>query len=138
MQNGNIVEFEVPGVGRFKALKEPEADSFFMDRRTEIAKILGGRTELIKMEALAREYEKSTNSVEKEIFYGVQIELKRASMCIDVKTFITETPKGFSFEDTFASADKFDALWLALETARRPFQQKISDAPEGTTGITQS
>ena len=121
MQNSqNVVEFEIPGIGSFKAFKEPPVAAFFFDRRTELAKLLGGRTELAKLESIVRLWRNSTDPLEKEMAFSASLEIFRADAILVMRECVVETPKGFSL--SAMSSDQFDALYAALEKARHPFR----------------
>lgn len=117
--DSNKVEFAVEGIGDFVCYKEIPAKEFFMDRRVELAKILGGRVELARMEATSAIYEGSTDPLEKEIRETINFDVNRANTYLDLKHLIIKAPKGFVLEAL--TPNEFLALWLALETARKPF-----------------
>jgi hypothetical protein len=121
MQNSqNVVEFEIPEIGSFKAYKEPPVAAFFFDRRTELAKLLGGRTELNKLESTVRLWRNSNDPLEKEIAFSASLEIIRADGILTMRECITDVPKGFSLSTM--SSDQFDLLYAALEKARHPFR----------------
>jgi len=121
MQNSqNVVEFEIPGIGSFKAFKEPPVAAFFFDRRTELAKLLGGRTELAKLESIVRLWGNSNDPLEKEMAFSASLDLYRADAILTIRECITDSPKGFSL--TAMSSAQFDLLYDALEKARHPFR----------------
>lgn len=120
MQNQSVVEFDVPGIGAFKAFKEPPIATFFFDRRTELAKLLGGRTELAKLESIVRLWRNSNDPLEKEMAFAASLEMVRADGILTIRECIMDAPKGFNL--SAMSSEQFDALYAALEKARRPFR----------------
>ena len=124
--DSNNVEFTVEGIGDFVSYKEIPAKAFFMDRRTELAKVLGGRTELVKMEAMFSMYAKSSDPAEKEIAETILFDINRAEIYLDLKGLIIKAPKGFVIEGL--TSNQMIALWEALEASRKPFQ-----TPDSTT-----
>jgi hypothetical protein len=130
----NMLEFSVEGIGTFKVLKEPLARTLFFDRRAELAKLLGGRTELVRIESTVQQYAGSTDPLEKRIADGLAFELFRANAFLDLKNSLVESPRGFNI-DTLKT-EEFDAIWNALEVARGSFRKEDGRETEGTVGAT--
>jgi hypothetical protein len=136
----NEITFEVAGTGKFTAYKDFPQKMFFMDKRKEIAKILGGRKTLLELEATAEAYADSDDPVEKKTVEMISWEIMRASKYFDCQLLITEYPKGFSWDE--CSSTDFMNIWLALDGARGLFPKgeggenkipdKTSQAEAGT------
>ena len=136
MKDQNIIEFEVEGLGKFKAFKEVPAKTFFFDRRNELAKLLGGRVDLVRMESTMRLYANSTDPLEKKIADDLAYEMMRANGFLEIKNLLVQVPKGFNLDSV--SGEEFDKLWVALESARGTFRQENARTPEGTPGSVES
>lgn len=119
----NIVEFEVEGIGTFKAYKEEPPAKTMLDsqaRRNRLAQLVGGRVELAKMEATIRGKIKMDDPIEQDIAQSLYHEYERAKFFVDADRLITGMPVSFSLEK--CTPDDFDSLWLAWETATGRFQ----------------
>lgn len=130
-QDTNTVTFDVEGLGKFTAYKEEPVEAFFMDRRKELAKVVGGRDELIKIERLYNKYADSKDESDQEIATAAFIEIKRATMYVEMKRIFKETPKDFDLDKL--NVTDYDKLWMALEAARGKFRFRDSGKPQGTT-----
>lgn len=139
----NEVTFEVEGVGKFTAYKELPQQKFFLDYRTEVAKLLGGRASFLELEAILRALEKSDDPIDKERIVGIQFEIMRADQYVQAQMAIKTFPEGFTWEG--CNSTLFGKIWLAMDGARNPFRKKDegeskppdkaagSDAGGGTT-----
>ena len=128
-KDSNVVKFEVDGIGTFTAIKEEKVETFFLDSRKELSKILGGRDELIKLERMYNRYADSKDTNDRDIATAAFLEIKRARMYLDMKTILKDTPEGFDLDKL--SIDEFDKLWMALEAARGNFRFSDKGTGEG-------
>ena len=136
MRKDNITEFDVEGLGHFKICKEAPVPTFFLDRRNEAAKLLGGLSTLIGLESEAEVRGASNDPIEKEKEKSLLWEINRAFFRVDWKQLLIESPKGFSLESL--SAEEFNAVWLALERARRTFPAGTAAKADGAIEIPES
>ncbi len=118
-ESDNIVAFDVKGLGSFTAYKEAPAKMFFLDRRVEIAKILGGRIELVKLETQMRTLRDSNDPADQEMAQALGMEVLRANAVVDMKALLVSAPKGFAIGKL--TPREFDDLWAAMEAALKPF-----------------
>lgn len=132
----NTVTFEVKGLGHFTAYKEEPVEPFWMDRRREIAKILGGRDELIKLERLHGQYAESKDMNDRDLATAAFLEIKRASMFVELKTVLIKTPDNFEVDSL--STEEYDKLWMALEAARGKFRSRDTGKSEADTGTSET
>jgi len=130
-KDSNTVKFEVEGIGSFTAIKEEKVETFFLDSRKELSKMLGGRDELIKLERLYNRYADSRDNNDRDIATAAFLEIKRARMYLDMKNILKDTPEGFELDKL--TIDEFDKLWMALEAARGNFRVSAKGTGEGTS-----
>jgi hypothetical protein len=121
------VDFTVDGYGTFTVLTEPPKPKMFYDERTELAKLVGGRVELLQMESMLGRYSASSDPAEKDLAERIKYELGTANILIDFKNRLVKAPDGFTLDGI--TRPEFDKVWLAMETALSTFRPKPASAP---------
>jgi sigma54-dependent transcription regulator len=120
MSKQNTVNFDVEGLGTFVAWVEPPAKQLFIDRRAELARLLGGRVQLVAIESEIRRLRRSDRPEDQEVVAGLLSELANMDLLIDLKAAIKQCPEGV-YLDRLDYGD-FMKISLALESARQPFR----------------
>lgn len=137
MDPRNLIEFDVREIGHFKAYKEAPARTFFLQEREQLARLVGGLTELTKMESTARALKDSPDPIEKEQATALQWELFGARAYLELKNLLVEYPAGVTLESL--DSDAMLEVYFALQKARGNFpgrNQQTSDKvnPTGQAG----
>ena len=139
MNEKNVVKFSVEGLGDFTAYKEAPATTYLQDKRTELAKLVGGKVELIKMETAIRVYRDSTDVYEREVADATAYELIQANHILQLKGILLRVPKDFNL--SALSFIHLDELWMAYEVAignfHAPGDQPKPEEPVKTTPATE-
>jgi len=133
----NRVEFTVEGIGKIVAYKEPPATQALFSKRQELGKMVGGITELIKMESLIRAHRDSSNEAERDTALALMTELMRMNAYLNLRDCVLE-PRDFNVDKL--TPEEFERVWSAYDQARGIFPEETGgdaepDSPvAGSTG----
>ena len=120
MDNSNVVTFNVEGLGDFEAYKEAPMKAILFQRRQQLAKLVGGMTELIEMECRIQKHQSSADEGDRKIADALALELMGLDGYIDMKLLIKKAPEKFDLDRL--SNDEYGKLFVAFQQARGFFR----------------
>lgn len=128
MDDINVVKFSVEGLGDFEVYKEAPMKAILFQRRQQLAKLVGGMTELIEMECRLRKYQTSADESERKVADALALELMGLDGYIDMKLLIKKAPDKFDLDRL--SNDEYGNLFVAFQQARGFFRDADGGKPQ--------